>query len=159
MKQYNEAEKYFLDASAVAEKAGATSMLRESYTQLAALYEEMGNFKKAFDYFKLFSDTKDSLLNKENSKLIAEMNTKYTTEKKEKEIELLKKNEDIQHLELTKKKNELENQQTISIGIFAGFVLLMIVAILMFNRYKLKKRANDQLQTALNLIEEKKQFN
>jgi len=155
LKQYNEAEKYFLNASAVAEKAGATSMLRESYTQLAALYEEMGNFKKAFDYFKLFSDTKDSLLNKENSKLIAEMNTKYTTEKKEKEIELLKKNEDIQHLELTKKKNELENQQTISIGIFAGFVLLMIVAILMFNRYKLKKRANDQLQTALNLIEEK----
>lgn len=155
LKKYNEAEKYFQDASAVAKKAGANSVLRETYAQQAELYEEIGNFKLAYDYFKLFSDTKDSLLNKENSKLITEMNAKYTTEKKEKEIELLKKNEHIQQLELTKKKNEVENQQTISIGILSGFVLLMIVAILMFNRYKLKKKANDQLQTAFNLIEEK----
>lgn len=82
------------------------------------------------------------------------MNTKYTTEKKEKEIELLKKNEDIQNLELVKK-NELNNQQTISISIFSGFLLLMIVAILLFSRYRLKKKANDQLQNAFNLIEEK----
>ena len=155
LKQYKEAEPYFLESSAVAKRTGATAMLRESYAQLAGLYEEMEDFKKAFDYFKLHSDTKDSLLNKENSKLITEMNTKYTTEKKEKEIELLKKNEDIQHLELSKKKNELENQRTISIGIFVGFFLLMIVAILMFNRYKLKKKANDELQDAFNLIEEK----
>lgn len=155
LKHYEDAENYFLEAAAVVKKTGATAMLREAYAQLAALYEEKGDFKKAFDYFKLHSDTKDSLLNQENSKLITEMNTKYTTEKKEKEIELLKKNEDIQHLELTKKKNELENQQTISVAIFLGLVLLIIVAILSFNRYKLKKKANDQLQTAFNLIEEK----
>jgi hypothetical protein len=83
------------------------------------------------------------------------MNTKYTTEKKEKEIELLKKNEDIQTLELTKRKNELENQRTISLSIFGGFILLMLVAILLFSRYQLKKKANNQLQDAFNLIEEK----
>jgi serine phosphatase RsbU (regulator of sigma subunit) len=83
------------------------------------------------------------------------MNTKYTTEKKEKEIELLRKNEEIQSLDLNRKKIELNNQRVISISILAGFLLLTIVAVLLFNRYRMKKRANDQLQAAYNLIEEK----
>ena len=42
-----------------------------------------------------------------------------------------------------------------SIGAFTGFLLLMIVAVLLFSRYKLKKKANEQLQSTFNLIEEK----
>lgn len=155
MNQYELAENYLTEAAGIAKKMGSTILMKESYLLLASLYDEKKDFKKAYDYYKLFSETKDSLLNQENSKLITEMNTKYTTEKKEKEIELLKKNEDIQKLELTKKKNELDNQRTISISAFAGFILLMIVAILMFSRYQLKKKANTQLQSAFNLIEEK----
>ncbi len=149
------AEKYFIEAAGIAKKINSKILIRESYLSLASLYEEQKDFKKSYDYYKLYSETKDSLLNQENSKLIAEMNTKYTTEKKEKEIELLRKNEDIQNLELTKRKNELENQRTISISIFSGFLLLMIVAILLFSRYQLKKKANTQLQSAFNVIEEK----
>ena len=154
-KRYESSEAYFQEALAMAKKIESRMLVKEMALSLAVLYEETNNYKNAYDYYKLYSEAKDSLLNKENSKLITEMNTKYTTEKKEKEIELLKKNEDIQKLELTKKKNELGNQRTISISIFSGFVLLMIVAVLLFSRYRLKKKANDQLQNAFNLIEEK----
>jgi tetratricopeptide (TPR) repeat protein len=155
LKKYDVAENYFKEAVNIAKKINSKILIRESYLALASLYEEQRNFKKSYDYYRLYSETKDSLLNQENSKLITEMNTKYTTEKKEKEIELLKKNEDIQTLELTKRKNELENQRTISLSIFSGFILLMLVAILLFSRYQLKKKANNQLQGAFNLIEEK----
>jgi tetratricopeptide (TPR) repeat protein len=155
LKKYDVAENYFQEAVNIAKKINSKILIRESYLSLASLYEEQQDFKKSYDYYKLYSDTKDSLLNQENSKLITEMNTKYTTEKKEKEIELLKKTEDIQTLELTKRKNELENQRTISLSIFGGFILLMLVAILLFSRYQLKKKANNQLQGAFNLIEEK----
>jgi serine phosphatase RsbU (regulator of sigma subunit)/tetratricopeptide (TPR) repeat protein len=155
LKKYAIAENYFQQAGNIAKKINSKILIRESYLALASLYEEQQDFKKSYDYYRLYSNTKDSLLNQENSKLITEMNTKYTTEKKEKEIELLKKNEDIQTLELTKRKNELENQRTISLSIFGGFILLMLVAILLFNRYQLKKKANNQLQGAFNLIEEK----
>jgi serine phosphatase RsbU (regulator of sigma subunit) len=130
-------------------------LIRDAAFQLALLYKKQSNFKTAYSYYKIYSEVKDSLLNEENSKLLTEMNTKYTTEKKEKEIELLKKNEDIQKLEISKKKNELDRQRNVSLSILAGFLLLMIVAILLFSRYRLKKKANDQLQTAFNLIEEK----
>jgi serine phosphatase RsbU (regulator of sigma subunit) len=154
-KIYDAAEHYFTQGLDIAKKINSKILIRESYLSLASLYEEQKDFKKSYDYYKLYSETKDSLLNQENSKLITEMNTKYTTEKKEKEIELLKKNEDIQNLELVKKKNELQNQRTISLSVFSGFILLMLVAILLFSRYQLKKKANDQLQGAFNLIEEK----
>jgi serine phosphatase RsbU (regulator of sigma subunit) len=155
LKKYDASESYFLEAASIAKKINSKILIREAYLSLASLYELEMDFKKSYDYYKLYSETKDSLLNRENSKLITEMNTKYTTEKKEKEIELLKKNEDIQNLELTKRKNELENQRTISLSVFSGFILLMLVAILLFSRYQLKKKANNQLQGAFNLIEEK----
>ena len=153
--RFKEAEKVILEALALSKELKTEQVTKDIYQQMADLYVTIGNYEKAYDYFKLFSNTKDTILNKENSKLITEMNTKYTTEKKEKEIELLKKNEDIQKLELAKRKNELERQRTVSIGVFVGFLLLMVVAILTFSRYRLKKKANDQLQTAYHLIEEK----
>ena len=154
-KKYDIAEKYLLEAESEAKKIDAKLLIKDGFLELADLYDEEKNYQKAYDYYKLFSEAKDSMLNQENSKLITEMNTKYTTEKKEKEIELLKKNEDIQNLELSKKKNELSRQRTVSIGIFVGFLLLMIVAVLMYSRFRLKKKANEQLQNAFNLIEEK----
>jgi serine phosphatase RsbU (regulator of sigma subunit)/Flp pilus assembly protein TadD len=154
-KKYDDAEKYLTKGMTLSQEINTKELTKDVTLLLASLYEGKGNYKKAYEYYKIFSSTKDSILNKENSKLITEMNTKYTTEKKEKEIELLKKNEDIQNLELSKKRNELEKQRTVSISVFVGFLLLMIVAILTFSRYRLKKKANDQLQNAFNLIEEK----
>jgi tetratricopeptide (TPR) repeat protein/serine phosphatase RsbU (regulator of sigma subunit) len=155
LKKYDIAESYLMEALAISKDMQSKSGVNSAFHELTVLYDAKGDFKKAYHYYKLFSDTKDSMLNKENSRLVMEMNTKYTTEKKEKEIELLKKNEEIQALELSKKKNELSSQRTISIGVFAGFILLMLVAILLFSRYRLKKKANDQLQQTYNVIEEK----
>jgi len=153
--QYDQAEKYFLEMKGFAKKIDAKLLTRDAYLSLSKLYYERKDYEEAYKNYQLFSETKDTILNQENSKLITEMNTKYTSEKKEKEIELLKKNEEIQNLELVKKKNELDRQRTVSISVFVGFLLLMIVAILTFSRYRLKKKANDQLQNAFNLIEEK----
>ena len=154
-KDYQLADKYLQEALLLSKKIANKPLIQGSYEFLSLLYKENGNYKKAFEYYQSFSEIKDSLLNEANSKLITEMNTKYTTEKKEKEIELLKTNEAIQRLELAKRKNELAHQQTLSISVFIGFMLLMIVAILMYSGYRLKKKANDQLQHAYNLIEEK----
>jgi serine phosphatase RsbU (regulator of sigma subunit) len=153
--KYAGAEKDLIKGLNMAQEIKSKLLARDVSLLLATLHHKQSHFKKAYEYYKVYSEAKDSLLNEENSRLLTEMNTKYTTEKKEKEIELLKKNEDIQNLELSKKKNELDRQRTVSIAVFVGFLLLMIVAILMFSRYRLKKKANDQLQHAFNLIEEK----
>jgi tetratricopeptide (TPR) repeat protein len=154
-KQYDAAENYLKQALALSEEIKTKQVTKDIYQQLANLFDSKGDYQQAYQYYALFSEIKDTILNQENSRVITEMNTKYTTEKKEKEIELLKKNEDIQKLELAKRANELGRQQTLSLSISAGFLLLVVVASLTFSRYRLKKKANDQLTKAFHLIEEK----
>ena len=95
----------------VSEEIEAKNLIRDCYKVYSELYSIKENLKKALEYYKLYSKTKDSIFTEESSKKIAEMQTKYETEKKEKEaeifrlknIELAKANKDIQ-----KKNKELE---------------------------------------------------
>lgn len=153
--QYNEAEKCLQEALLLSEEINTQPVTKDICLRLSDLYDKKGNYEKAYQYYTRFSSIKDSILNQENSRTIIEMNAKYTTERKQREIELLKKNEEIQKLELLKRKSQLETQQTLSLGFFSGFILLVIVAILLLNRYQLRKKTNEQLQQALYLIEEK----
>ena len=154
-KKYDEAENYLLQGIDISKAIDAKTHITTVSSLLAQLYEEKRNYRKALDYYELFSTVNDTVLNQANSKRIAEMNAKYTTEQKEKEIELLLKNDLIHQLELSKNKYKLGQQRMISTGIFIGFVLLMITALLMYNRYILNKKSNYKLQKAFKLIEEK----
>jgi serine phosphatase RsbU (regulator of sigma subunit) len=154
-KRYDEAENYLLQGMDISKAIDAKTHIITVSSLLARLYEQQQDYKKAYGYYELFSNTNDTVLNQVNSKRIAEMNTRYMTEQKEKEIELLRKNEQIQQLELAKNKGDLSQQRNISISIFIGFILLMIVALLMYNGYLLNKKTNYKLQKAFKLIEEK----
>lgn len=153
--KFESAENYLMQGLTLSRQIQAKIHIKDVALLLSNLYEKQQLNEKAFDFYKLSSTTKDTILNQKNSKVIAEMNIKYNAEKKEKEIELLKKNDDIQRLELAKKRNEINTERTLSISIGSGFILLMIVALLLFSQYQLKKKANRQLQNAYNLIEEK----
>lgn len=153
--KFASAENYLLQALDLSNEIGTKLHIKDVYLLLAGLYEKQEQHEKAFNYYTLFSATKDTILNQKNSKIIMEMNVKYSTEKKQKEIELLKKNEEIQRLELARKRNELDTQRTLSVSIGAGLLLLMFAASLLFGQYRLKKRATDLLQHAYDIIEEK----
>lgn len=148
-------ENYLKQGLVLSQQIQAKIHIKDVSLLLANLYEKQGDFDRAYYFYELFSTTKDTIMNQKNSKVITEMNIKYNTEKKEQEIELLRKNEDIQKLELAKKRNQLNTQQTLSVSIGGGFILLLIVACLLFSQYQLNKRANKELQSAYNVIEEK----
>lgn len=154
-KNYDAAENYLLQGINLAKLIQAKIMIKDVSLLIATLYEKQKSYEKAYDYYEMYSTMKDTVLNQENSKLITEINTKYNTEQKEKAIELMKKNEQIHNLELSKSGDELEQQRNISISIFIGFVLLMIAAILVYNQYILNKKTNYKLQKAYTLIAEK----
>lgn len=78
------------------------------------------------------------------------MKIKYEAEKKAKEIEILKRDQAIKELELNRQKL----MKKFYIG---GIVLILLLSIMTYNRYLLKKRANKQLQYAKNIIEQKNQ--
>lgn len=61
----------------------------EVYNKLTDLHENNGEFAKALESFRRFKELSDKLLGEETQKQIAEIRTKYESEKKEKENQLL----------------------------------------------------------------------
>lgn len=122
--------------------------IRDAYANHASVFTKMGSFEKALQYTELFHISKDTLLNKENFKQVAELNTRYETDKKEKEILLLTKDQQLN----TK---TIRQQQFVRWGLLGGMGLLLISALSIFRRYRFKQKANLLLESQKKEIEEK----
>jgi len=125
----------------LAKEIGARNEMQEVYLNLAEIASETRDFEKAYQYHRLYSLTKDSLLNEESNKQVVEMQTKYESEKKDKE--LLKKDAETKQAAL---------QRNYFIG---GFVLMLLLAFFIFRGYRQKQKANVEISHQKHLVEEK----
>lgn len=107
--------------------ARSAKLLTDIYSLKAqkSLGKNEDSWKKAYEYQKLFSEMKDTLLNQESSRQITEMQTKYETEKKEQQIMLLNKDKDLQLL-------KLQRQRLIIIYVAGGLLVVLILSIFIF---------------------------
>lgn len=118
------------------------------YQIIAKAYSIKQNYKEAYFYQNLHLKFKDSLFTQETSKQIAEMSTKYETEKKENQILLLKKDKQVQIAE-TKK------QKIIKITFIVGFVIVLFVTIYIINRLLIIKKQKLLIEKQKQLVDEK----
>ncbi|MES2568312.1 MAG: tetratricopeptide repeat protein [Bacteroidota bacterium] len=100
-----------LKAISVAKEVGYKSALKGAYLSLSAMYEKIDSTKNALEYYKLFTAIKDSIFNKENSSKLIEMQTRFDTDRKEKEIALLTKGREIQALQAKQQQFEIEKHR------------------------------------------------
>lgn len=146
---YNTGLDYFKKALKTARNIGAIIRIKDCYKGLANSYVFMEDYKSAYEYHLLYSQLKDSLFNEKSTKIIAEMQTKYETVKKEKEIELLSKDNKMKSLQLAKKEEVAKKQKIIIWSVVSGLLLVLSLAIIIFRSYKQKQKAN-QLLAAQN---------
>jgi tetratricopeptide (TPR) repeat protein len=123
--KYGLAETMLNEALNVAKELEDPILLKDIYKALSAFYSKNNDFAKAYAYFVDYTILKDTIYNRESRHEISEMQTLYELDKKEKEIE-------IQNL-------KIDQQQSRFYYIISGVLLLIILAILIFNRYKLKQ--------------------
>ncbi len=104
IRKFDAAHEHLLEALEITEELKSNEHYRHVYSALADLYYHIGDYKKAFEAYKKFSDYKDIVLSEVTGKKIAELRTKYEVERKEKEAEIIRK----KNSELQKKNVELE---------------------------------------------------
>ena len=98
----------FLEKSlSIGEEIDAPNIIRESCEQLSNIYEKIGDFRNALIYFKKSIAAKDRIIQEERNRAIAEMEIKYETEKKERELEIA----NLKNVELKKANEELVETQ------------------------------------------------
>lgn len=105
--------------------------LAEAWQLLADISAQSGDYKKAYEYNILYAAARDSIRNKENFYKIAHLQAGLETEKKQAELELLKK--------------ETEQQAFRRNSIFVGLIALLIIAALVVSRQRLKIKQSNQL--------------
>ncbi len=118
----------------------------EALNILTLVYKEEGKFEKAYEYLAKAAHLNDSIYNEEKSRQIAELNTLYETQKKEKEIVK-------QKAELEKKNADLSHQRTLLRSLLGGVMALIIIIALVVYAYIDKRRVNQQIVSKNQVIE------
>ncbi|TAK35823.1 MAG: tetratricopeptide repeat protein [Saprospiraceae bacterium] len=104
------------------------------YDNAAQAYASLGFFEKAYRYQGLFQNAQDSIYNAEKSRIIAEMETRFETVKKEQEITALSN------------QNKLKNTQ--QCGLLGGLALSVLLAFALWRNARFRKQHNRELTTA-----------
>ncbi len=125
-KNYNKAEPLLKEALKLSRETGETKYLKNTYKALSDCYLQINDFKNAYSNYVDYTAIRDTIFNRDSRREISEMQTLYELDKKENEIE-------IQNLKIDKQQAQF--YYTIS-----GIALLLILAVLLFNRYKLKQK-------------------
>lgn len=149
LKKWNESEKYLkegLEASRRIENLENEKMAYEAYSML---YEGKGDFKNSLLYYKKFKKLNDSIFSGENVKQFNDLKTQYEVDKKETELQLKAKEENIKH------EQKLKQQRIISYSFLGGGVLILALLILSFRSNHQKKKANQIITQQKLLVDEK----
>ncbi len=146
-KDYPEALKYYDEMLTTAKELDYKEGMRDAFKNYASLYSSQKDFEKAVFYTDLFHATKDSLLNKENFKQVSELNTRYETDKKQKEIQLLLKDQQLNA-------KIIKQQNLVRWGLIGGLGLLSVSIFSIYRRYRFKQKASTILHEQKEKIEQ-----
>ena len=133
----------YLSVLPISLKMDVKENLKTIYANVSELYEHSGNEGQAFNYYKKYVNVKDSIYNNEKSRLIADMQTKYDTDRKEKEIAL--QNQTITILE-----QKAEIQELIRMRLIVSIVVVVIFFLLGFYVLWLRMKKNKLKQEIEN---------
>lgn len=118
-----------------------------AYKSLAEANANKGNYKEAYSNMLKYSEGKDEFLSQSNAKRLTDIEIKYQSEKKEKEIEILIKSQEIQNLQLL-------NQKYLTIALIVIIILIGGGSIFLFKRYRFKKKLNSALENSNKIMKQ-----
>ena len=150
---YKEAKKNIDRSLNIAIKIEATAAARDAYGLLSDLYYATNEYEKALENYRIYIDLKDSLFNKEIDDKITSLIVEQKFEQKQKEQEIIyqskQKEQEIIH------EANIKRQKTITYFFISGFLLMIILALVIFKNYKNKQQANKLLALKNNEITQK----
>lgn len=146
-KKYTAAIAYLEKALALGIQMGAKSETALIYNLLASAHEGNGNFKEAYQAQKKFSSLNDSLYQERSRSKLAEMQAKFEAERKQTEINQLKRD---------KQQQDKESQQKtfLNISLLITSLIFVIMLLVIWRKNKFKTATNLLLNQQKEVLEE-----
>lgn len=95
------------DALTTATEIHALDQIYTCYELISRIYQKTGEIDKAFGFYKKYAELRDTVSGQETREKIAEIRTQYETEKKEKENLMLRKENEINMLQIKNRNNAI----------------------------------------------------
>lgn len=146
LKKYEEAKQCINQAIKIAEEIKSKLHLQQANDLLSKVYTQNNDYKKALFFYKKSTIYKDSILNEKSDKHIATIQTIFETEKKEKEIQILKQKQEIND-------KEYKRQKYFNYSLIIGLILSMVLITVVYLSLLTKRRANKLLSEQKEEIE------
>ena len=127
------------------------NQLSNTYRQLATIYGYLNQGKKAEEYLTKYTELKEKTFSEDFASKIAEMETRYESEKKELEISNLKSEQEIKDLTISQ-------QQTRNFYLIVLVISLLILAAFIFYAFKSKAAANILITAQKAEVEKQKEI-
>ncbi len=147
--EYTEALKNYSIAEIMADSMGARQNLLEVYSGLADIYAILGEYEEAYVYNEKFNEERVSLLDTEKNKALDKVK-EFEDARVKTEIDLLTKDAEIQNLVIRRQKI-IRN----SIAGVGGMILL--IAILLWHRYRYVRKTRNTLAKKNVIIQDEKE--
>lgn len=147
--EYAEALKNYSIAEIMADSMGARQNLLDVYRGLAGIYARLGEYEKAYAYNEKFNEGRVSLLDTEKNKALDKVK-EFEDARVKTEIDLLTKDAEIQDLVIRRQKI-IRN----SIAGVGGMILL--IAILLWHRYRYVRKTKNTLAKKNVIIQDEKE--
>lgn len=147
-KQYKQAIGAFKKAIAIAKPANMKLELEEAYQGLSSVYEITKEETKATTFSSLSKNIKDSVYNDSTLKKLSDLQLQYESEKKQRQIELMSKEQQI-------KESELQSERDLKRFFIIVSIVFGIIFIILIYSFIQNKKASRSLQKQKNELEQK----
>ena len=136
LSEIDSASIYFHKALTMGEETDSPIQIRNAAQELSDLYADQGRFMEAYQMYALYKQTYDSLYHEENLVKITQMVMQNEYDQRE-----------LLQLAKIERQKQFRNYSILS------FALILILVIVIFNRYYIKRKANISLQQKNKEIE------
>ncbi|MEM9918560.1 MAG: adenylate/guanylate cyclase domain-containing protein [Bacteroidota bacterium] len=148
--QYEKALDYTYDYLDIARDIENQKYIQSAYKDLARVYNKMEKYKKAYKFRKKYDELRYERLNNQRISLTAQREAVYGDTDKQLEIERQEK-------EIALRNVALKQAALWRNSLIGGTLGLLLLALLLYNRYRLKNKAATELAEKNTIIERERQ--
>ena len=148
--EYDKAIDYLSKSIKITKELGFKDLLFHNYGLLDEAYFKSGGLDSAYHYLTLLSILKDTLNNQQKKEQLRELEVKFETENKEREIEVLEKEKLIQN-------EQVERQKWQILTVASGLGLSLIVVLMIYINMRSKSKSREEIIKQKRIVDVKNQ--
>jgi class 3 adenylate cyclase len=142
-KNYKKALEYTTLYGKIAEALGNGKFVQKSYKDLAKIYADMGKWELAYIYREKYDDLRYKRLDEARSTDFERKEVVFNDGRKQREIE--------------RQEQELKEAKTRALALIAGALVLFVLVGLLYNRSRIRARANRELAAKNDQIQQERE--